>query len=57
MMTIPIATIAVWTVIVGEPDAHDQPALEEPQSSLPEGARAELATLGDKVNEALGHTH
>jgi plastocyanin len=47
----------VGTVIVGEPDAHDQPALEEPQNSLPEGARAELATLGDKVNEALGHTH
>jgi plastocyanin len=47
----------VGTVIVGEPDAHDQPALEEPQSSLPDGARAELAKLSDKVNEALGHTH
>lgn len=47
----------VATVIVGEPDPHEQPALEEPQSSLPEGARAELADLGEQVNEALGHTH
>lgn len=47
----------VGTVIVGEPDAHDQPALEDPQSSLPEGARNELTELGEKVNEALGHTH
>ncbi len=47
----------VGTVIVGEPDAHDQPALEEPQNSLPDGARAELEKLSEKVNEALGHTH
>lgn len=47
----------VGTVIVGEPDAHDQPALEDPQSSLPDGAQNELADLGEKVNEALGHTH
>ncbi len=47
----------VGTVIVGEPDPHDQPALEEPQSSLPAGARSELAELGEKVTEALGHTH
>ncbi|MFA9517319.1 plastocyanin/azurin family copper-binding protein [Halopenitus sp. H-Gu1] len=47
----------VGTVIVGEPDPHDQPALEEPQSSLPDGAKNELADLGEKVNEALEHTH
>lgn len=47
----------VGTVIVGEPDPHDQSALEEPQSSLPDGASSELADLGEQVNEALGHTH
>lgn len=47
----------VGTVIVGEPDPHDQPGLEDPQSSLPEGARTELAKLGEQVNEILGHTH
>ncbi|WP_336326537.1 cupredoxin domain-containing protein [Halovenus sp. HT40] len=47
----------VGTVIVGEPDAHGQPALEEPQESLPDGARTELEDLGQSVNEALGHTH
>jgi plastocyanin len=47
----------VGTVIVGEPDAHEQPALAEPQASLPEGARGELADLGRMVDQALGHTH
>ncbi|AGN00836.1 blue (type 1) copper domain-containing protein [Salinarchaeum sp. Harcht-Bsk1] len=47
----------VGTVIVGHPDAHGQPALEEPQSSLPDGARHQLADLGEMTNEALGHTH
>jgi plastocyanin len=47
----------VGTVIVGEPDAHGQPALAEPQDSLPEGASAELADLGTMVKETLGHTH
>lgn len=47
----------VGTVIVGEPDAHDQPALETPQDSLPEGARHELEDLATQANEALGHTH
>jgi plastocyanin len=47
----------VGTVVVGQPDAHDQPALEAPQDSLPDGARAELGDLGDQVNELLGHTH
>lgn len=47
----------VGTVIVGHPDAHEQPALEDPQSSLPEGARTELGDLADNVKEVLGHTH
>lgn len=47
----------VGTVIVGEPDSHGQPALAEPQASLPEAARAELSDLGAMVDEALGHTH
>lgn len=46
----------VGTVIVGEPDAHEQPGLEAPQQDLPDGARAELAELNEKVDEALGHT-
>jgi plastocyanin len=47
----------VGTVIVGEPDPHEQPALEEPHHSLPDGARNELTDLGTKANEALEHTH
>lgn len=47
----------VGTVIVGDPDPHEQPALEEPQELLPDGARSELADLAENVNEALGHTH
>lgn len=47
----------VGTVVVGEPDPHDQPGLAEPQASLPEGARATIETLNERVNEALGHTH
>jgi len=47
----------VGTVIVGDPDAHGQPGLDEPDTALPEGARSELADLNGQVNEALGHTH
>lgn len=47
----------VGTVIVSEPDPHEQPALEEPQRSLPDGARTELRDLADTVNEILGDTH
>ncbi len=47
----------VGTVIVGDPDPHEQPGLEEPDSSLPEGARNELADLNAKVDEVLGDTH
>ncbi|MFB6071625.1 MAG: plastocyanin/azurin family copper-binding protein [Halobacterium sp.] len=45
------------SVIVGQPDAHGQPALAEPQSSLPEKTQSKLTDLNKMVNEALGHTH
>lgn len=45
------------SVIVGEPDAHGQPALEEVPSSLPETAQEKLEHLNEKCNEALGHDH
>lgn len=47
----------VGSVIVGEPDPHDQPGLAEPQEDLPGEARAVLAELNEQVNEAIGHTH
>lgn len=47
----------VGTVIVGDPDPHDQPALEEPPESLPEETRHKIETLNDRCNEILGHTH
>lgn len=47
----------VGTVVVGEPDAHEQPALEEPQENLPDAARNELSDLAETVNVMLGHTH
>lgn len=47
----------VGTVIVGEPDAHGQPGLEAPDSSLPEGARSGLADLNGTVSEALEDSH
>lgn len=47
----------IGSVIVGEPDAHGQPGLAEPQESLPEGAREKIHSLNEQVNEALGHTH
>ena len=45
------------SVIVGEPDPHGQPALEEVPSSLPDGAQRKLEHLNEKCNEALGHEH
>lgn len=47
----------VGSVIVGEPDPHEQPALEPPQEELPEEARELLEQLNHAVNETLGHTH
>jgi hypothetical protein len=45
------------SVIVGEPDPHGQPALEEVPNSVPEEAQTKLEHLTEKCNEALGHEH
>lgn len=47
----------VGSVIVGEPDPHDQPGLAEPQEDLPGEARAVLAELNEQVHEELVHAH
>ncbi|MFC6765650.1 plastocyanin/azurin family copper-binding protein [Natrinema soli] len=47
----------VGSVIVGEPDPHEQPALEAPQEALPEEAREGVERLNQTANETLGHTH
>ncbi|WP_242695652.1 plastocyanin/azurin family copper-binding protein [Halomontanus rarus] len=47
----------VGSVIVGEPDPHEQPALESPHGDLPDEAREALEELTDAANETLGHTH
>jgi hypothetical protein len=45
------------SVVVGEPDPHGQPALEEVPNSVPEEAQTKLEHLTEKCNEALGHEH
>lgn len=45
----------VGTVVVGEPDVHDQPGMATPQSSLPEGARRQLTAVGEMTEQLLGH--
>lgn len=47
----------VGTVIVGDPDPHDQPGLTEPQEKLPKEARELLETLNERVHKALNHDH
>lgn len=47
----------IGSVIVGNPDAHGQPALEEPPADKPERAREKIEELNAMCNEALGHTH
>lgn len=47
----------IGTVVVGEPDAHGQPGLEEPGSDLGAKERHKLEELNGRVNEMLGHTH
>uniref|UniRef100_UPI00351D1152 cupredoxin domain-containing protein n=1 Tax=Halorientalis salina TaxID=2932266 RepID=UPI00351D1152 len=47
----------IGSVIVGEPDAHDQPALEDSPEDKPERVREKISELNDMCNEALGHTH
>ena len=47
----------IGTVLVGEPDPHDQPGLAEPQSEFRDRAATKIADLNHQVNETLGHTH
>jgi len=51
------STGMLGSVIVGEPAAHDQPGLAEPQDNLREKAQTKIKDLNTTVNEALGHTH
>lgn len=47
----------IGSVIVGEPDPHDQPGLAEPQAGMADPVAEKLHRLNEMVNEALGHTH
>lgn len=47
----------IGSVIVGEPDPHDQRALADPQHDMAEAAATKIESLNHTVNEALGHTH
>lgn len=47
----------VASVIVGEPDPHEQPALEPPQESFSPPVQEKIVQLNQTVNRALGHTH
>lgn len=47
----------VGTVIVGDPDPHEQPGLTEPQAELPEEARELFERLNEQVYETLEHDH
>lgn len=47
----------IGSVIVGEPDAHGQPALAEPPADKPERVREKLAELNEMCSEALGDGH
>lgn len=47
----------IASVIVGEPDAHGQPALEAPPEDKPVAVREKMRELNEMCNEALGHQH
>ncbi|WP_042665970.1 plastocyanin/azurin family copper-binding protein [Haloferax sp. ATB1] len=47
----------IATVIVGEPEAHGQPALENMPSDKPEEVQNKLKELNEMANKALGHEH
>lgn len=47
----------IGSVIVGKPDAHGQPALEEPPEDKPESVREKITELNEMCNGALGHEH
>ena len=47
----------IGSVIVGEPDAHEQVALEEPPAGKPERVREKLEELNGMIRPALGDEH
>lgn len=47
----------IGSVIVGEPDPHDQPALEDPPADKPATVRHKIEDLNTLCNGALGHQH
>jgi len=47
----------IGSIIVGEPEAHGQPALEEPPQDMPDSVREKITELNRMCNSALGHEH
>ena len=47
----------IGSVIVGEPDPHDQPGLDAPQPEMSDAVATKISSLNHTVNESLGHTH
>jgi plastocyanin len=47
----------IGSVIVGEPDPHEQVALEEPPADKPERVREKLEELNGMIRTALGDDH
>jgi plastocyanin len=47
----------IGSVIVGEPDPHEQVALEEPPADKPERVREKLDELNGMIQTALGDDH
>lgn len=47
----------VGSVLVGDPDPHDQQGMRPPEGSLPSEARSKIEELNTRTNELLGHTH
>lgn len=43
----------IGSVIVGHPDPDTQPALDEPQDTLPDGAREKIRELNESVSDAI----
>jgi len=47
----------IGSIIVGEPDPHEQGALADPPASKPDSVREKLEELNGMVNTALGEDH
>ncbi|MCL7418443.1 MAG: plastocyanin/azurin family copper-binding protein, partial [Halalkalicoccus sp.] len=47
----------IGSVIVGEPDPHEQVALEEPPADKPERVREKLKELNGMIRTALDDDH